>query len=125
MKNDFIPKRPNAQEFKLYFENNFRRLETIFDEFIDQHWTEHINPIFKDVISITGYFDGKSFRQFSDLSKAGIPTNPKPTHEGIIIGINPIKEPRTDSEKLKEILDAHKNGTLTDVRLAVEKAARE
>ncbi len=104
-----IPKKPSAKEFVAFstYRYPYGSADDIFDCFIDDWWREHIEPMFKDAVRVTGHMYKNGAVDFGSGNVSG------DTHEALLINIREIEKPKpkTDSEKLKSILDAYENGT--------------
>ena len=128
MSNKFMPKKPTIKDFSEFTEHS-KNISILHDfaDFIDQYWNEHIEPMFKDAKVIYGFRSGEGTGSFSE----GLDENSEATHKAILINIRAIEQPKTDSEKLKAILDAYEKYSnegliqgASDVFQAIKKARK-
>ncbi len=104
MSNKFMPKKPTLDDFRAFV--NHSQNTSVLDDFVDfinQYWNEHIEPLFKDAVRVTGHLYENGAVDFGSGNDCG------DTHEALFIAIREIEKPKpkTDSEKLKSILDAY------------------
>lgn len=121
-----MPKKPTMKDFREFTEHS--QNTSILDDFVDfinQYWNEHIEPLFKDAVRVTGHLYENGAVDFGSGNDCG------DTHEALFIAIREIEKPKpkADIEKLKDlkdILDAWEScrSDWTAVIVAIEKARK-